>query len=331
MSDPDPLPTDRPLAVTVAALTRRRPGMLADLIRSWAAMEAAPDARVRFLVVENDDAPRAADLVADLARLFPPGALAHVHEPELGIPFGRNRAADEAIAAGHDLLAFVDDDMVVAPDWLARLLAGYRSGGAMLLGAPMLAAPVAPEATWLQRRVHSALARRYDRKAARAAARASLTDTPGVTIVTNNWLGDLRLFTEHGLRFDEALRFTGGSDTRLYHQVRERGLRTGWVADALAWEVIPPDRLSLGYQYARGRDQSNQNLRRKMIADPRARWASLPAVAWRGVVLLALAVANLVTLGRWLPDLARTAGWIAGRVGAFTGRRSTLYENVTGN
>ena len=194
----------------------------------------------------------------------------------------------------------------------------------------MRAAALPSGQTWTTRRIHAALAARYARKERRAARRATIHATPGVTIVTNNWLGDLRLFTEHGLRFDESLRFTGGSDTRFYHQVRERGLKTGWVADAVAFEVIPPERLTLSYQFARGRDQSNQNLRRKLEADSGALWASLPAVAWRALVVVLLALLNLVTLGRHLPDLARSAGWIAGRWGAFRGRRSRLYETTTG-
>ncbi len=134
-------------SVTVAVLTRGRPVMLQALLDSWAGIDPPPDCVVRFLVVENDDEPRARDLVTARHPL-PAGALDYVLETDPGIPFARNRAAREAIVAGHELLAFVDDDEVVARDWLDRLIAGYRAS------APGIAA------TWIGCRAALAAARR---------------------------------------------------------------------------------------------------------------------------------------------------------------------------
>ena len=46
---------------------------------------------------------------------------------------------------------------------------------------------------------------------------------------------------------------------------------------------------------------------------------------------VALAIAVPLTRGQTLLPLARGMGWIAGRVGALFGRRSSLYRNVTGS
>lgn len=320
-----------PLGITVAVLTRGRPRMLDTLLDSFAKLEIPPDCAVRFLVVENDDAPRSRATVLSRGGRLAGGTLDYVLETELGIPFGRNRAAREALAVGHNLLAFVDDDEVVAEDWLLRFVAGYRKSGAALLGAPLGIHPAEPGLSWTRRRMHDCIRRRYAQKARRAARRADLTGTPGVTIVTNNWLGETAIFGDHGIWFDEAMRFTGGTDAKLSAEVKAAGLPTAWVGDAQVWEVVPPERLSFAYQFARGRDQSNTNFRRKIDADPAARWSVLVSVPLKAVGSLLLAVLLVPTNGATLLDLARTNGWIAGRIGALAGRRSALYRRTTGH
>lgn len=320
-----------PLTITVAVLTRQRPRMLAGLIDSFAALQTPPDCEVRFLVVENDDAPHSRDVVEVRQGRLPGGALDYVLETEPGIPFGRNRAAREALAAGHDLLAFVDDDEVVAEDWLVHLIAGYRQSGAALIGAPLGIHPQQDGLSWTQKRMHDCIRRRYARKEARAARRAGLTGTPGVTIVTNNWLAEMRIFRDHGIWFDEAMRFTGGTDAKLSAEVKKAGLPTAWVDDAYVYEIVPPERLTFAYQFARGRDQSNTNFRRKIDNSGAARWSTLVSVPLKALSAVVLAVLLIPTNGRTMLDLARTTGWMAGRIGALFGSRSSLYARTTGH
>lgn len=320
-----------PLTITVAVLTRQRPRMLDGLIDSFAALRIPPDCTVRFLVVENDEAPHSRHVVENRQGTLPGGALDYVLETEPGIPFGRNRAASEAIAAGHDLLAFVDDDEVVAEDWLIHLIAGYRDSGAALIGAPLGIHPPQDDLSWTQRRMHDCIRRRYARKESRAARRADLSGTPGVTIVTNNWLAETRIFRDHGIWFDEAMRFTGGTDSKLSAEVKKAGLPTAWVANAHVHEIVPPERLTFAYQFARGRDQSNTNFRRKIDASGSARWSVLVSVPLKALSAVVLAALLVPTNGRTMLDLARTTGWIAGRVGALFGSRSALYARTTGH
>lgn len=304
--------------------------MLSGLLDSFAALDIPPGCSVRFLIVENDDAPRSAAAVERRGWALPAGPLHHVLEPEPGIPFARNRAAREALAAGHDLLAFVDDDEVVAQDWLVRLVAGYRESGAALIGAPLYVMPPAPGLGWLQRRMHDCIARRHARKASRKGARASLSGTPGVNIVTNNWLAETSVFGEHGIWFDETMRFTGGTDAKFSVDVKDAGLPTAWVHDALAYEIIPPDRLSFRYQFDRARAQSTTTFRRKIDRRPASRWSVLFTVPVKSVQALLLTLSVIPSNGRTLLDLAHACGWIAGRIGATFGARSRLYETTTG-
>ena len=88
------------LDITVAALTRGRRGMLSDLIDSFERIKVPDLCTVRFLVVENDDQPKSKAEIDKRGGRLTTGHLDYVLETELGIPFGRNRAARESISNG---------------------------------------------------------------------------------------------------------------------------------------------------------------------------------------------------------------------------------------
>jgi glycosyltransferase involved in cell wall biosynthesis len=304
--------------------------MLISLIGSWASMALPERTSVVFLIVENDEAPLSRETVLSHASLANGTEVRYVHEPELGIPFGRNRAAKEAIALGADLLAFVDDDEIVSRDWLVEMIAAYRASEAVLIGGPLRVKETERDLPYLDRIMDRCIAQRYLRKETRAARRAGLSGTPGVTIVTNNWLGETALFSEHGIWFDEKMRFTGGTDSKLCAEVKAAGLPTAWAEKAAVYEEIPRERLSIGYQYKRGRDQSSTNYHRKLEKTPAARLNVLVSVPIKLVIVTGLVLALPFTGGRTLLDAVRTSGWIAGRFDALFGRRSDLYRTVTG-
>lgn len=322
--------TEQNLKVYVSALTRQRPEMVNALLRSWAQMRLPERCAVTFLIVENDSRPLTQNVVESHRQHFTQSELHYVLETEPGIPFGRNRAAKEAIAADAHLLLFVDDDEEVAEDWLVKMIDGYRKSNAVLLGAPLRARPPAGHLTSLQQTMYKNVEARYATKERRAARLTTLNSTERVTIVTNNWLAELAVFKDHNIWFDEAMRYTGGTDSKLYADVRKAGLTTGWVTDAFVYETIPPERLSFWYQYRRARDQSNTHIRRKSQTLGRSAILALAPVPIKSLFLVGQIVAIPVTAGKTMLDAARTMGWISGRIGFVVGKKSSLYSNVTG-
>lgn len=294
-------------------------------------MAVPADCEITCLIVENDSEPLSIEVVEDTKPLSNGIALAYVLETEAGIPFGRNRAAKEAIAAGSDLLAFVDDDEIVAEDWLVELIAAYRQSEAILIGGPLRVKKTPRTLSFVDALMDKCVAQRYLRKETRAARRADLKGTPGVTIVTNNWLAETSLFTKHDIWFDEKMRFTGGTDSKLCAQVKAAGLPTAWAANAAVYEEIPLERLAISYQFKRGRDQSSTNYNRKLEGRPSAKYNALVSIPIKLVIVCGLALALPFTGGRTLLDVVRTSGWVMGRVDALRGRRSDLYKTVTGD
>jgi succinoglycan biosynthesis protein ExoM len=121
--------------IAVCLCTCARPALLRECLTAVAAgLRAAPppDATLALFVVDNRPDGRAA-AVCDALRETLPCPLRFAEEPEPGISFARNHALREALAWGADLVAFLDDDDLPEPDWLARLVARQRATGADLV------------------------------------------------------------------------------------------------------------------------------------------------------------------------------------------------------
>ncbi len=321
---------DRRLKITIATLTRRRPEMLRRLIGSLGDMHLPTDADVRCLVVENDKEPFSRARVVDMNPLSNGLTVHYVQEDNLGIAFARNRAARDAIAAASDILVFVDDDEVVTPEWLVKLVAGYRSGGARLLGGPVLVAPPREELSGLQRVIHQGLAEHFRAKQLAGSGSRTIDDSAGTIIATSNWLAETGIFTDANIWFDESLGSAGGEDMKFYREVIAAGFPTGWVADALVYEEQPPARLTLGYQFRNARDKTVTNLWDKVERGRKSRWRLLPKIVLRSLKVVLLAIAIPFTKGKTFLPMVMLAGSVAGQAGLFFGYRSRQYTNVTG-
>ncbi|MBV9042236.1 MAG: glycosyltransferase family 2 protein, partial [Acidimicrobiia bacterium] len=109
--------------ITVVVPTFRRPGGLSQAL---GALREQHDPHVpwELVVVDNDDAPGAESVFSTMtAGLVAPARF--VREPRRGAAPARN--AGIAAAEG-DVIAFLDDDVVPGPEWLAELTAPVLAG-----------------------------------------------------------------------------------------------------------------------------------------------------------------------------------------------------------
>jgi succinoglycan biosynthesis protein ExoM len=308
--------------VLVAALTYNRPDLLAKLLSELAVMERPSDTEVTVLIVDNDaEGAAGRPVFEEYSARF--DDLRYVLETRKGIPVARNRALDEALSAGADALCFIDDDEYPRRDWLVRLVTCWKRAPADLVGGPFEVAPAVEGVSAWGRFVNYSLAARAlqrNRMTANAASRKRR-----YTIVTNNWLCDLEWQRRTGLRFDERLLMTGGSDTEFFRQAQSRGCRTAWCPEALVYAVTEPARLKLSYQFWRAASQSMNHFHMKnpRIGAPEA--IRVVAVAAIRLVLGGLLFVVPV-LGGASPVVAmRSMGWAVGRVRALFGHSSHLY------
>ena len=311
------------MRIAIGVITRRRPQGLRRLLESLGALDLSGPPRsgnhrhldgsrrieAEVLLVENDDPPGMGEPPA--CRL----PLRHAFETTLGIPFARNRVIEIALAeeapGGFDAIAFVDDDETVDPSWLRELVATLESSGADAVTGPALAAFEGGEPP---------------RWAVRSGAFDCLdfpTGTLRPTAFTHNVLVATKALRETGLRFDERLAMTGGSDTQLFARLALAGRRIVWCREAICREWTPTSRLTIAWARQRAyrigatdawiaRDLGTTSRAgllwlalRYLIRGPFRLVAGLPR---RGVAGAAVAC---------LQDFAKARGIVAGTLGFF--------------
>jgi glycosyltransferase involved in cell wall biosynthesis len=117
------------MRVTVAIPTYNRAELLRQTLAGIARQDYPPD-QFEVLVIDNNSRDHTAEVVASFARAHP--APRHLLETAQGLDYARNRAIAEA--AGQ-IIVFADDDILVAPDWIAQITAPFARADAATVGA----------------------------------------------------------------------------------------------------------------------------------------------------------------------------------------------------
>lgn len=209
--------------------------MLRDCLASLFAQEVPAGIQPIALVVENNHDPSCSAQVAAASEIAPPDwRVLYVLEPQLGISMARNRALEAALELDPDWIAFIDDDEVAAPNWLSALLACAGRFDADVVQGPVHYEYTSAAPVWLSKR----------------AAKSRKSGTRLLTAFTNNVM--LRAaIVRSGLRFDEAMRYSGGEDSDFFYRVAEAGWAICWADDAVVHEAVIPARLTMRWQLDR--------------------------------------------------------------------------------
>ncbi len=218
-------------SVAVCALTYLRPVGLRRLLDALSHLDVDPGspANIRVLIVDNDPQGSARAVVDD-PTLRIPWPVEYFVEPERGIPAGRNTAV--RLAGDVDFVAFIDDDEVPAPRWLAELLRVQR-----LTGADVVTGPVVP---------------RFETDPPSWAARGGFYASPrfptGASMAwatTSNVLISSEALGGDQPPFHPGMRLSGGSDTHFFMRAHRTGRRMVWADEAVVAEYIPASRATL--------------------------------------------------------------------------------------
>jgi GT2 family glycosyltransferase len=319
-------------SVAIAIATRGRPKMFRDCLQSLARMQLPAQTSLTFLLVENDKTLTIAPLAEELASLMGDAhSVEALLEPEAGIPFARNKALDRAQELNCDWLIYIDDDEEVDADWLLALMRGAQQQQFDLAAGPV--EQLAPEGalSGSEQAVFDYFIAEGQRRRKIRESRLHSGQADRNDIATNNWIGRLSAFRAANLRFDEDMRYTGGSDTDLSRRAKAAGLKIGWVPDAIVREVIPQSRLTYRYVYDRSRSQTlaKYHIRyRKQGRHPVVKPlidAFVKAVVGSVRLLFGL-TGNTRMRIKAMRTLGVAMGWTQGALGA----QSQLYRKIQG-
>jgi len=214
--------------VDIAIASYQRPKGLHRLLGSFQRLRfpgSPPDLRV---VVVDNDAAGSARAVCEDARAWLELPLVHHVEKRRGIPQARNAAI--AIAQGRaDALAFIDDDCVPSPQWLAELLRVQAETGADAVAGPCEPVFEHPVPRWVER------GRFFERPRHATGARIDYAFTHNVLVRTPALAALDSLF-------DERMALSGGSDGELFRRLADRGHAIVWADEAVVFEWVPRSR-----------------------------------------------------------------------------------------
>jgi len=262
------------LLLSVVVCTYDRADLLEDALVGVGA-QRAPAGTFEVIVVDNGGGD---DVVAVVDAMGPrvPG-LRYVREHELGLSQARNTG----IAASRaPLVAFMDDDAVPEPGWVAATVKGFSDRAVAAVGGRILLDFERGRPRWLPAR----LDRTYsglDLGPDPCPLPFPATPYGANMAVRRDLLDDIGGFRpELGRRGADLISL---EETELFRQVAARGLEVRYLPDALVHHRVPAERATVRWlarrRYAQGR--SKVRLERLAIAAPprRARRAMRAAAA----------------------------------------------------
>ncbi len=228
-----------PLDVTVAVgiCTFQRPSLI-DTLTSLDA-QALPDGlRLSITVADNDHTPSAKEAVDKFSK-HTRHLITYVHAPSGNISIARNAILDEIDRQGLQICAFIDDDELAHPKWLAKLFERLSIGGADVVVGPTRAVYAVEAPDWMRHlRIHD--------------TQPELgPDGRPIAGHSCNVLMDLRHPALAGRRFDLDRGVSGGEDTAFFADAMRAGARLAFAPLAYVDETVPASRMTFSWLFRR--------------------------------------------------------------------------------
>lgn len=244
--------------ISVCICTYQRPTMLAQLLRQLCLQQTGELFTYSIVVADNDRQETARPVVQEFSSTAPI-PVRYCVEPEQNIAKVRNQSVTNAFG---DFVAFIDDDEEPTAEWLLHLFREIESSGADGVLGPVLPRFLTPPPEWiirgnifLRHSLPTGTWLRWDQtRSGNTLLRRSIFEDP-----SNHFR------PEYG---------RGGEDVDFFRRMISKGMRFRWCAEAVAYEVVPPERWRRSYllrrALLRGRAPYNQGwpVLKSLIAVP---------------------------------------------------------------
>lgn len=229
------------MRLSILFCTYERPALLRQALDTVAALAGIGDVDVEVVVSDNSNGGTAAGTVAAFAATVPfPVRYVEAHPANISV--ARNAAV---AAATGDVIAFLDDDMQVDPDWLQAVLAGLAHTDCDVLFGPVrprfeVPALAGPHAVAM-----------FDRQLPLPTGTRlwalGRNKRSGFPLATSNSVFRRAALAGETAPFDPALGDCGGEDYDLFCRLQRRGRKLGYLAEARTSEFVPARRCDIAY------------------------------------------------------------------------------------
>jgi succinoglycan biosynthesis protein ExoM len=217
-------------SIDICVATYKRPHGLSQLLKSLSEQTVINALKLRIIIIDNDPEKSAKKIVGTF---FSDKDMAYIYDvqPEKNISLTRNMALDYASA---DYLVFIDDDEWANDDWLNALLLASQKYEADVIFGPVIPQLPKDAPSWI-RKVG------YFYHGAGKTGDMRQHGGTGNTLVRNS------VQIKPLLHFDLEYGLTGGEDTELFHRLYNAGFKLVWCNEAIAYETIPYERMTINW------------------------------------------------------------------------------------
>ena len=233
------------MQVSVVIGTYNRQHLLVGTLGALASQEVPGSLAWEIVVVDNNSTDSTAQVVAAFAETTPT-PVRYVFEPRQGISHARNRGIREARGA---VLAFIDDDVLPANDWVSQVVAAVERWEADGVGGRILPRWEASPPHWL--RDNRSLLRRLSIMEFDGSCLLALPLKPVPQVWGANMAFRRDVFHRVG-EFDPRRGVVGktlhrGEESDLIERALDLGLRIAYDAALTVFHRIGPDRTRKAY------------------------------------------------------------------------------------
>jgi glucosyl-dolichyl phosphate glucuronosyltransferase len=233
--------------ISIIIPTRNRAGPLLQTLISIATVVDAPRDAVEIIVVDNGSIDDTAGVCRQIKHRFPMHNWCYFYDETPGLLTGRHLGARNARG---DILAYLDDDVLLAPSWLEALDDAFGDPEVMLAGGPTWPHYEVEPPSWL-----AGMWEKYE-EGVRVLGELSLVDlgltkkeaNPLYIPGANFAIRKAALQACGGFHPDclpkPLQRYQGNGETGLALKMRARGLKALYHPEAAVRHVIPASRLS---------------------------------------------------------------------------------------
>lgn len=232
-----------PVKISIVICTHNRCTLLRDTLASLEQLSVPEDLSWNLVVVDNNSSDQTKDVVESFAHsavLQPKYAF----ESNPGLSHARNRGIAETSGS---IIAFLDDDVIVAPDWLTEVVQGFEQYGAMCVSGRVLLHGNPQMPRWWDPDFNVAVGK-FDRGT--DVIEYKVGDTELIGIGANMSFRRV-VFEKYGPFNTEMGRIGNqqrtGEETELVHKLRQNGDSVIHYPRALVYHCIPETRFSKHY------------------------------------------------------------------------------------
>jgi glucosyl-dolichyl phosphate glucuronosyltransferase len=312
--------------ISLIICTYNRVPLLEQALRTVVAQTASDGLTWEALIVDN----RSTDGTAEIARRFAEqsGHIRYVREEQQGLSHARNRGIAEATG---ELLCFIDDDVLLPPDYVARAWQAWKSGTWGVAGGRAIGNYEMPCPAWATRLPPQMLNGPFGLHN-RGPEDFILDEADDIYPIGANMLIPQAAIEQIG-GFNTDLGRSGknlrsGEDSDLYDRARRAGMKIGYCGSCELQHFVAKERLTRRF-FVRWKFASALTGAGEPLPENTVLWLRVPRFDWRALLQAALTLPFAAFTARRMEALIRLSGALGTAIGYLTGRRrATIPEDI---